>query len=129
MGPKLVDHWLYESGDNCILWIRFNCPERLNALVGTVEENRTVAKVDEYMRSGDDDPNIRVIALTRVDPSFCAGANFDSNRGDAGGNFPGDRSVHGGLDGTRQHFFHGFTMVLTSNASPIAQHSPRFKGA
>jgi hypothetical protein len=35
----------------------------MNALVGTAEENNTVAKVGEYMRAGDDDPDIRVIAF------------------------------------------------------------------
>jgi 2-(1,2-epoxy-1,2-dihydrophenyl)acetyl-CoA isomerase len=111
MGPKLVDHLLYEPEDCGILWIKFNRPERLNALVGTAEENSTVAKVGEYMRAGDDDPNIRVIILTGVGRAFCAGANLGSNRGDAGENFPGNRSAHEGLDGTRQHFFHGFTQL------------------
>ncbi len=111
MGPILVDHLLYEPEDNGILWIRFNRPERLNALVGTAEENSTVAKVGEYMRAGDDDPNIRVIILTGVGRAFCSGANLGSNRGDAGENLPGNRSAHEGLDGTRQHFFHGFTQL------------------
>ena len=66
MSPGLVDHLRYEPEDSGILWIRFNRPERLNALVGTAEENSTVAKVGEYMRAGDDDPNIRVIVLTGV---------------------------------------------------------------
>jgi 1,4-dihydroxy-2-naphthoyl-CoA synthase len=52
MGPKLVDYLLYEPEDDGILWIKFNRPERMNALVGTVEENSTVAKVGEYMRAG-----------------------------------------------------------------------------
>jgi hypothetical protein len=54
MGPKLVDYLLYEPEDNGILWIKFNRQERMNALVGTSEENGTVAKVGEYMRAGDD---------------------------------------------------------------------------
>ena len=41
MGPKLVDYLLYEPEDNGILWIKFNRPERMNALVGTAEENST----------------------------------------------------------------------------------------
>ena len=57
MSPKLVDYLLYEPEDSGILWIRFNRPERLNALVGTAEESGTVAKVGEYMRAGDDDPD------------------------------------------------------------------------
>ena len=56
MGPRLVEHLLYEPEDSGILWIKFNRPERMNALVGTAEENSTVAKVGEYMRAGDDDP-------------------------------------------------------------------------
>lgn len=111
MGPRLVDHLLYEPEDSGILWIKFNRPERLNALVGTAEENGTVAKVGEYMRAGDDDPKVRVIVLTGVGRAFCAGANLGANAPDAGENLPGNRSPHEGLDGTRQHFFHGFTQL------------------
>jgi len=35
MAPKLVDYLLYEPEDSGILWIKFNRPERMNALVGT----------------------------------------------------------------------------------------------
>jgi len=49
MAPKLVDYLLYEPEDSGILWIKFNRPEQMNALVGTAEENGTVAKVGEYM--------------------------------------------------------------------------------
>jgi 1,4-dihydroxy-2-naphthoyl-CoA synthase len=56
----------------------------MNALVGTAEENSTVAKVGEYMRAGDDDPDIRVIVLTGVRRGFCSGANLGS-RASAGG--------------------------------------------
>ena len=80
MGPKLVDYLLYEPEDSGILWIKFNRPERMNALVGTAEENGTVAKVGEYMRAGDDDPNVRVIVLTGVGRGFCSGANLGSAR-------------------------------------------------
>lgn len=111
MAPRLVDHLLYEPEDSGILWIRFNRPERLNALVGAAEENGTVAKVGEYMRAGDDDPNIRVIVLTGVGRAFCAGANLGAGGPDAGENLPGNRGRHEGLDGTRQHFFHGFTQL------------------
>jgi enoyl-CoA hydratase/carnithine racemase len=111
MGPKLVDYLQYEPEENGILWIRFNRQERLNALVGTAEENGTVAKVGEYMRAGDDDPNVRVIVLTGVGRAFCAGANLGSRTEDAGKNFPGNRGPNEGLDATRQHFFHGFTQL------------------
>jgi hypothetical protein len=74
MGPKLVDYLLYEPEDNGVLWIKFNRPERMNALVGTAEENGTVAKIGD-MRAGDNDPDIRVIVLTGVGRGFCSGAN------------------------------------------------------
>src|SRR5205823_9444124 len=111
MGPKLVDYLLYEPEDSGILWIKFNRPERMNALVGTAEENGTVAKVGEYMRAGDDDPNIRIIVLTGVGRGFCSGANLGSRASQdiTGENFPGNRGAHDGADAARQHFFHGFT--------------------
>ena len=54
MGPKLVDYLLYEPESTGILWIKFNRPERLNALIGSSEDNGTVAKVvrrREFYRS------------------------------------------------------------------------------
>ena len=113
MGPRLVEHLLYEPEDSGILWIRFNRPDRMNALVGTAEENSTVAKVGEYMRAGDDDPNVRVIVLTGVGRGFCSGANLASRAGAdvTGENFVGNRAPHEGPDGARQHFFHGFTAL------------------
>ena len=44
MAPILVDYLLYEPEDNGILWIKFNRPERMNALVGNSQENGTGAK-------------------------------------------------------------------------------------
>lgn len=113
MGPKLVEHLLSEKEDNGILWIRFNRPERMNALVGSSEENGTVAKVGEYMRAGDDDPDVRVIVLTGVGRGFCSGANLGSRASPdiTGQNFPGNRGPHEGPDSARQHFFHGFTAL------------------
>jgi enoyl-CoA hydratase/carnithine racemase len=113
MGPRLVEYLLYEPEDSGILWIKFNRPERMNALVGTAEENSTVAKVGEYMRAGDDDPNVRVIVLTGVGRGFCSGANLASRAGPdvTGENFVGNRAPHEGPDGARQHFFHGFTAL------------------
>src|ERR1700712_6125968 len=110
MGPNLVDYLLYEPEDNGILLIKFNRPERMNALVGTAEQSGTVAKVGEYMRAGDDDPNIRVIVLTGVGRGFCSGANLGASAANdiAGPNLPGNRGSHEGPDATRQHFFHGF---------------------
>ena len=113
MGPKLVGYLTYEAEESGILWIKFNRPDRLNALVGTAEENGTVAKVGEYMRAGDDDPNIRVIVLTGVGRVFCAGADLRS-RAPAdvtGPDFSGARGSHEGPDAARQHFYHGFTKL------------------
>ena len=45
-----VEHLLYEPEETGILWIRFNRPERMNALAPD-----TVEKVGEYMRAGDAD--------------------------------------------------------------------------
>ena len=70
----------------------------MNALVGTAEENDTVNKVGEYMRAGDDDPNIRVIVLTWVARGFCSGAKLGSraSAGITGENLSGNRSTHEG---------------------------------
>jgi enoyl-CoA hydratase/carnithine racemase len=113
MGPKLVDYLLYEKEDNGILWIKFNRPDRLNALVGNSQENGTVAKVGEYMRAGDDDPDVRVIVLTGVGRAFCAGADLKGREPESvtGLEFVGARGSHDGIDASRQHFFHGFTKL------------------
>ena len=113
MGPKLVDHLLYEPEDTGILWIKFNRPERMNALIGSSEENGTVAKVGEYMRAGDDDPDIRVIVLTGVGRGFCSGADMRRDTADSvkGENFVGNRGDVEGPDAPREHFFHGFTKL------------------
>ncbi|MFH1602521.1 MAG: enoyl-CoA hydratase-related protein [Pseudomonadota bacterium] len=113
MAPKLVDHLLYEAEDTGILWIKFNRPERMNALVGSSEENATVSKVGEYMRSGDDDPNVRVMVLTGVGRGFCSGADMRRDVPDAlkGENFIGNRNIPPGPDAAREHFIHGFTKL------------------
>ena len=113
MGPQLVDHLLYEPEDTGILWIRFNRPERMNALIGSSEDKGTVAKVSEYMRDGDDDPNIRVIVLTGVGRGFCSGADMrrDTPNDLKGENFIGDRGTVQGPDASREHFIHGFTKL------------------
>jgi 2-(1,2-epoxy-1,2-dihydrophenyl)acetyl-CoA isomerase len=113
MELKLVDYLLYEPEDTGILWIKFNRPERMNALVGTSEEHATVAKVGEYMRAGDDDPNVRVIVLTGVGRGFCSGADMkrDLSTSVAGENFIGNRNIPEGPDAAREHFIHGFTKL------------------
>ena len=113
MGPKLVDHLLYEPEESGILWIKFNRPERMNALIGSSEENGTVAKVGEYMRAGDDDPNVRVIVLTGLGRGFCSGADMRRDTPDEikGENFVGNRGTIEGPDAPREHFFHGFTKL------------------
>src|SRR5918996_5032234 len=113
MGPQLVDYLLYEPEDTGLLWIKFNRPERMNALIGTAEENGTVAKVGEYMRAGDDDPKVRVMVLTGVGRGFCSGADMKRDTPDAmkGENFVGNRNVLDGPDAAREHFIHGFTKL------------------
>ncbi len=113
MAPKLVDYLLYEPEETGILWIKFNRPERMNALMGNSQEHGTVAKVGEYMRAGDDDPNIRVIVLTGVGRGFCSGADmrWDTDVSVTGENFPGDRGTVEGPDAARERFYHGFTKL------------------
>ena len=113
MKPNLVNYLLYEPEDSGILWIKFNRPERMNALVGTAQENGTVAKVGEYMRAADDDPNVRVIVLTGIGRCFCAGADLktEAPADVTGPNFVGNRSLNEGPDAARQHFYHGFTKL------------------
>ncbi len=37
MGPQMVDYLLYEKEESGILWIKFNRPDKMNALYGTAE--------------------------------------------------------------------------------------------
>ena len=113
---ELVPYLLYEKEDNGILWIKFNRPEKLNAAVGGPERAGTLSKVGEYMRAGDDDPDVKVIVLTGVGRGFCAGVDI---RGSDLGQFaPGDNFLGsalyeaGGLDATRQGFYHGMTKLM-----------------
>ena len=93
LGPKFVDYLLYVKEDNGILWIKFNRPEKMNALYGTAEALGTVAKVGEYMRAGDDDPDVRVIVLTGVGRGFCSGAELKTR--------PSKDQVGPSVDGAR----------------------------
>ena len=112
-GPELVPYLLYEKEPSGILWIKFNRPELMNALYGTAEEKGTVAKVGEYMRAADDDPDVRVIVLTGVGRGFCSGADLKKrpSKDEIGPDFLGARGSHEGIDASRQHFFHGFTKL------------------
>ena len=96
MGPKLVDHLLYDKEDSGILWVKFNRPESMNALYGVAEALGTVAKVGEYMRAGDDDPDVRVIVLTGVGRGFCSGADLKGRPSpeEVGPNIEGARGSH-----------------------------------
>ena len=113
---ELVPYLLYEKEDNGILWIKFNRPEMLNAAVGGAERNGTLAKVGEYMRAGDDDPDVKVIVLTGVGRGFCAGVNVrgtDLGAFEPGDNFLGNAPYEaGGLDATRQRFYYGITKLM-----------------
>ena len=113
---ELVPYLLYEKEDNGILWIKFNRPEMLNAAVGGAERNGTLAKIGEYMRAGDDDPDVRVIVLTGVGRGFCAGVNVrgtDLGAFEPGDNFLGNAPYEaGGLDATRQRFYYGLTKLM-----------------
>ncbi len=113
MGPDLIDYLLYEKEDNGIVWIKFNRPEKMNALYGTAEVMGTVAKVGEYMRAADDDPEVRVIVLTGVGRGFCSGADLKTRPSpeEIGPNIEGVRAPHEGPDAMRQHFYHGFTKL------------------
>ena len=113
IGPVVVDYLLYEKEENGILWIKFNRPEKMNALYGTAEALGTVAKVGEYMRAGDDDPDVRVIVLTGVGRGFCSGADLKSRptEDEVGLSIDGARGGHEGPDAARQHFYHGFTKL------------------
>ena len=113
LGPEIVDYLLYVKEDNGILWIKFNRPEKMNALYGTAEALGTVAKVGEYMRSGDDDPDVRVIVLTGVGHGFCSGADLKTrpSKDQVGPSVDGARGSQKGPDAARQHFYHGFTKL------------------
>ncbi|MDA0353054.1 MAG: enoyl-CoA hydratase-related protein [Chloroflexi bacterium] len=112
---ELVPYLLYEKEDNGILWIRFNRPEKLNAAVGGTERTGTLAKVGEYMRHGDDDPEVKVIVLTGMGRGFCAGVDVSGAGTDfePGDNFLGNAPYEiGGAEATRQRFYYGITKLM-----------------
>lgn len=105
MELELVPHLLYEPEDNGILWIKFNRPEKMNALLSD-----SATKLVEYMRAGDDDPNIRVMVVTGVGRAFCAGIDL--------GGGGGTRERPRGPDASRQEFLY-HTQVPFYNISQI----------
>jgi 2-(1,2-epoxy-1,2-dihydrophenyl)acetyl-CoA isomerase len=113
---ELVPYLLYEKEESGILWIKFNRPEKLNAAVGGAERSGTLAKVGEYMRAGDDDPEVKVIVLTGIGRGFCAGV--DVRGSDLEGFEPGDHFLGnapyeiGGGDASRQRFYYGITKLM-----------------
>lgn len=110
---ETVPYLLYEKEDKGILWIKFNNPERLNACIGSTERTSTIAKVGEYMRAGDDDPDVRVIVLTGVGRGFCSGVDVKGGSGlvEPGDHFLG-QAPQQGIDSTRQRFYYGLTKLL-----------------
>lgn len=111
---ETVPYLLYEPEDNGILWIKFNRPDRLNAAVGGAERTGTLAKVGEYMRAGDDDPNVRVIVLTGVGRGFCAGVDVRGLPDDfePGDNYLGNAPPPEGVDASRERFYYGVTKLM-----------------
>lgn len=107
-----VPYLLYEKEDNGVLWIKFNRPERLNAVIGGADKNGTLTKVLEYMKAGDDDPDVRVIVLTGVGRGFCSGAD---QRGlddfDSGGKLLGTVTSDS-ADASRQGFHYATTKTI-----------------
>lgn len=81
MQPELVDYLLYEpEPETGICWIKFNRPDRMNALWGVGGPDGSVFKLLEYMRCADNDPDMRVIVVTGVGRAFCAGIDVQSSR-------------------------------------------------
>ena len=107
-----VPYLLYEKEDNGILWIKFNRPERLNACIGGAQQNGTLAKVVEYMRAGDDDPDIRVIVLTGEGRAFSSGVDVRGVEGFEPGGYALGATPSEGPDSTRQGFYYSTTKVI-----------------
>jgi len=73
MQPELVDYLLYEPEyDSGIAWIKFNRPDRMNAL--------SRAMLEEFERLGEDfakDSTLSAVVITgRGERAFCAGADL-----------------------------------------------------
>jgi 2-(1,2-epoxy-1,2-dihydrophenyl)acetyl-CoA isomerase len=112
---ELVPYLLWEKEDNGILWIKFNRPEKLNAAVGGSERTGTLSKVGEYMRAGDDDPDVKVIVLTGIGRGFCAGVDVsgsDTGAFEAGDTFLGNALPEDGVHASRERFYYGITKLM-----------------
>jgi enoyl-CoA hydratase/carnithine racemase len=107
MQPALVDYLLYEpEPETGILWIKLNRPERLNALLGIGGPDGSVYKLVEYMRAGDEDPDVRAIVVTGVGRAFCSGIDIGPSRNGSAPPRPQ------GPDSTRQGFYHATTPLF-----------------
>jgi len=112
---ELVPYLLWEKEDNGILWIKFNRPEKLNAAVGGSERTGTLSKVGEYMRAGDDDPDVKVIVLTGIGRGFCAGVDVsgaDTGAFEPGDTFLGNRLPDDSVGASRERFYYGITKLM-----------------
>ena len=98
-------------------------PERMNALVGTAEENATVTKVGNTCGLG------TMIQTCVYRPHGCrtrfllrADMRRDIPDDVKGENLSGNRNIPEGPDTAREHFFHGFTVstaISHLSANPL----------
>src|SRR5437764_1185991 len=108
MALQLVDFLLYEREPQTgILWIKFNRPERLNALLGLDGPEGNLQRLVEYLRAGDADPDVRVIVVTGVGRAFCAGVDVSGRPPEGSQAFLPRRP-----DEVRQHFYHQLTPLF-----------------
>ncbi len=108
MALETVDYLLYEAEPEAgILWIKFNRPERLNALLGVEGPEGSVYKLIEYMKAGDDDPDIRAIVVTGIGRAFSAGIDVGgrAQRADGGRRLQSPEVV-------REQFYHTTTPLF-----------------
>jgi enoyl-CoA hydratase/carnithine racemase len=77
--------------DDGVADVRLNRPDKRNALDGPMF--RAVADAGERLKS---EPGVRVVVLSGVGPSFCAGLDFGSFQQMAGGERPRDEAADGG---------------------------------
>ncbi len=54
-----------------VRWITLNRPEAMNAITGTM-----LMQLNDALKAADDDPSVRVVALTGAGRAFCAGLDL-----------------------------------------------------